>query len=260
MYKILIIEDEAPARKKLKRFISKVCNPYEIVAELETAEETKMFFNHADKPKVDLIFSDIELRDGNVFEIYNQITLNCPIIFATAYNEFLINAFETNGIEYLLKPYSLERFSNAWNKYIRLKESTPEDYNQLINTINSLIANKQEVSEEYKEQFAIKSSKEIYFLKVENIVYFQAENGVVFAFDKNNKRHIMPQATLKEIEAFLDPKKFFRINRSESVQRKYIDKIKRYNKNTLSIYLNSERITLKSSQSRTSDFNLWLDI
>jgi len=260
MYRILIIEDEAPARKKIKRFISKICNPYDIVAELETVEETKAFFNQADKPNVDLIFSDIELRDGNVFEIYNQITLNCPIIFATAYNEFLINAFETNGIEYLLKPYSLERFSNAWDKYIRLKESNPESYNELVNSISRLLASKQMTSEEYKEQFAIKSAKEIYFLKLENIVYFQAENGVVFAFDKKNKRHIMPQATLKEIEEFLDPKKFFRINRSESVQRKYIDKIKRYNKNTLTIYLNSERIVLKSSQSKTSDFNLWLGV
>ncbi len=258
MYKILIIEDEAPARKKLKRFISKVCNDYKIVAELETVDDTKLFLMQA--PEIDLIFSDIELRDGNVFEVYNEVSLNCPIIFATAYNEFLMNAFEVNGIEYLLKPYAIERFSNAWNKYIRLKENTPVNYNQLMGTINHLLKNNQIVSDTYKDQFAIKSTKEIYFLKVENIVYFKSDNGIIFAFDHMNKRHIMPQSTLKEIEAFLDPKKFFRINRSESIQRKYINKIKRYNKNTVSIYVNAEREILRTSQNKTSDFNVWLDL
>lgn len=258
MYKILIIEDEAPARKKLKRFISQVCNTYEIIAELETVDDTKAFLKQ--RSDIDLIFSDIELRDGNVFEVYSQISLNCPIIFATAYNAFLMNAFETNGIEYLLKPYSIERFSSAWNKFTRLKENTPKNYNQLITTISGLLNNNQLASGNYKEQFAIKSIKETYFLKVKNIVYFQADNGIVLAFDQLNKRHLMPQTTLKEIETFLDPKQFFRINRSESIHRKYIDKIKRYNKNTVSIYLNSENKTLRTSQNKTSDFNFWLDI
>src|SRR5690554_5037239 len=92
MHKILIIEDELPARKKLKRYIAEVVSAYEIVAELETIEEALAFLSKA--PELDLIFSDIELRDGNAFEIYNVITPECPIIFATAYNEFLVNAFE----------------------------------------------------------------------------------------------------------------------------------------------------------------------
>lgn len=124
MYKILIIDDEAPARKKLKRYLSEVCTDFEIVAELETIDDTTSFLNKTSD--IDLIFSDIELRDGNVFDVYNQVSINCPIIFATAYHEFLINAFETNGIEYLLKPYSLERFSKAWHKFIRLNKNTTE--------------------------------------------------------------------------------------------------------------------------------------
>ncbi|WP_417213554.1 LytR/AlgR family response regulator transcription factor [Bizionia sp.] len=258
MYKILIIEDEAPARKKLKRFIAEVCGAYTIVAELETVEDTKTFLKQA--LEIDIIFSDIQLRDGNIFEVYNTITLNCPIIFATAYNAFLINAFEANGIEYLLKPYSLERFSKAWNKFIRLHKTNPVNNNQLMETIHQLLKNNQSVSKSYKNQFAIKMASETYFLKTESIVYFQADNGIICAFDTMNKCHVMPQATLKEIEVFLDPQKFFRINRSESVQRQYINKIKRYNKNTLSIHLNAGQKTLKTSQSKTSDFNNWLDL
>ncbi|NQX82482.1 MAG: response regulator transcription factor [Flavobacteriaceae bacterium] len=258
MYRILIIEDESPAIKKLKRYIEKICDSYEIIAELKTVVDAKSFL--AETHDIDLIFSDIELRDGNVFEVYKDVSLNCPIIFATAYNEFLMNAFEANGIEYLLKPYSFERFTNAWDKFIRLKDNQPANYNDLIGTINNLIKGSQDSTIEYKDQFAIKSHKGVYFLKIEDIVCFQADNGIIFAFDKMNKRHIMPQTVFKEIEGFLDPKKFFRINRSESVQRKFIDKLERYNKNTVSVYLNSGSKTLKTSQNTTGDFNSWLGV
>lgn len=255
MHKILIIEDEAPARKKLKRYLDQTGHSYKIVAEIETVSDAKLLLSKTQD--FDIIFSDIELRDGNVFELYKEVSINCPIIFATAYNEFLMNAFEANGIEYLLKPYSFERFSNAWDKFIRLKANSNQNYNELIGTISHLL---KENNITYKEQFAIKSNKETYFLKVENIVYFQADGGIIFAFDHINKRHLMPHATLKEIEAFLDPNKFFRINRSENVQRKFIDKLERYNKNTLTVYLNSERKTVRTSQNKTSDFKAWLGI
>ncbi|WP_417236552.1 LytR/AlgR family response regulator transcription factor [Bizionia paragorgiae] len=258
MYKILLIEDEAPARKKLKRYLAQVCPNCSILAELETVEDAILFLEqHKD---VDLVFSDIELRDGNVFEVYDKVTLHCPIIFATAYNAFLMDAFDANGIAYLLKPYSLEQFTKAWNKFLRLRETTAVDYNQLMGTINQLLENKTSTTKPYKDQFAIKSSQEIYFLKVDAIVYFKAENGVVFAFDNKNKRHLMPQTALKEIETLIDPNLFFRINRSECVQRTYINKVKRYDKNTVALYLNGDSVTLKTSQNRTSDFNLWLDI
>lgn len=256
MYKILIVEDEAPARKKLKRFIHQACNSYEVIAELETVDDTKSFL--IQEQDIDLVFSDIELRDGNVFEVYNEVSLNCPIIFTTAYNEFLMNAFEANGIDYLLKPYSFERFSNAWNKFIRLKGSLSVNYNELVGTINQLLKANQVGSPEFKDQFAIKSQKKIYFLKVEDIVCFQADKGIIFAYDRMNKKHVMPQTTLIEIETFLDPKMFFRINRSESIQRKFIDKLERYSKNIVSVYLNSEGKILKTSQNKTGDFNSWV--
>ncbi|WP_228547255.1 LytR/AlgR family response regulator transcription factor [Nonlabens antarcticus] len=258
MYKILIIEDEIPARKKLKRYLAQVCSSYEVIAELETVEDARLLLSK--KHDVDLIFSDIELRDGNVFEIYNDIVINCPIIFATAYNEFLMNAFEANGIEYLLKPYSYERFSNAWDKFLRLKGGLPKNYIELIGSLNNLIEVSQESSVDYKNQFAIKSNTGIYFLKVVDIVCFQADNGVIFAIDQWNNRHVMPQTVFVEIEQFLDPKEFFRINRSENVHRKFIDKLERYNKNTVLVFLNSKSKILKVSQTKTRDFNSWVGV
>lgn len=116
------------------------------------------------------------------------------------------------------------------------------------------------IPKKHKDRFAIRTASEIYFLKTDDIVYFQANAGVIFAFDKFNKKHMMPQTTLKEIETVLNPENFFRINRSESIQKKYVDKIKRYDKNTLTVYLNQSHTLLKTSQNKTSEFNMWLDV
>lgn len=130
MIKIAIIEDETPARRKLRRLLEEQAPPLQIVAEIDRVETAIPFLqtNH-----VDLVFSDIELLDGNAFDIYNQVQVLCPIIFTTAYNQFWMNAFETNGIAYLLKPYSKERFQQAWDKFIRLKHAGQHHDNQLHN-------------------------------------------------------------------------------------------------------------------------------
>ncbi|MGB3464894.1 MAG: response regulator, partial [Cyclobacteriaceae bacterium] len=160
IYKILIIEDEAPARKKLKAFIDQICPSYEIVDEIESVEQAIGFLSG--KEKIDLIFSDIELRDGNAFEIFNTISIHCPIIFTTAYNQFLIHAFETNGIGYLLKPYSFEKFAKAWSKFLRLTSTEVEHLNVLFSKMSDLMEIKSLAKVDFKEQFVIKSGTGIY--------------------------------------------------------------------------------------------------
>ncbi len=257
MHKIVIIEDEKAARKKLVRYLDQLLNnEYELVAELETVENVKKFFS--EKRVVDIIFSDIELRDGNVFEVYTNLSITSPIIFITAYNEFLMHAFETNGIEYLLKPYSYDRFIKAWNKYVGLKNANTH-HASLIAQLGKFIQN-QPKHQEYIDQLAIKSPKGIYFLRVEDMVYIAADQGVLSAMDKNNRKHILTQQTLKEIEDLLDPSQFFRINRSEFVNRKYIERLERYDKNSYAIYLHKESVVMKTSQSITPSFTKWLGI
>ncbi len=258
MYNIVIIEDEVPARKKLKRFIEQACGEYQILAELDTITAVASFFEK--EQDIDVVFSDIELRDGNVFEIYTKLSLNCPIIFTTAYNAFFMDAFDANGIAYLLKPYSFDKFSSAWHKYLRLQETKSLDYNALLTKLGSLVNSEEKKQEIYKEQFVIRAQKAIYFLKTIDIVFFQADNGVVFAFDKENKKHMMSQVTLKEIEADLDPHFFFRINRSEVLHKNYIEKLERYSKNSIAIYINDNQRKLITSQSKTSDFNTWIGV
>jgi DNA-binding LytR/AlgR family response regulator len=256
MFRILIIEDEAPARRKLNRFLERNGTPYQIVAELETIAEASRFL--ANPGKLDLIFSDIELLDGNVFSLYDTLNIQTPVIFTTAYNAFLMDAFEANGIEYLLKPFSFERFQKAWDKFLRLGKQDTPNYELLLGSMQQLI-NQQTPTAAYKTRFAIKKQQETYFLSVPDIVYFQADEGIVYAFDQYQKKHIMPFSTLKEIEEHLDPKDFFRINRSQTLQKSYIEKLERYSKNAMAIHLQQSKIVLKTSQNKTADFNQWIE-
>lgn len=253
MIKVLIIEDEIPARKKLKRFLGELETTIEIVAEFDTVETAIDFLK---KSTVDLIFSDIELLDGNAFEIYNQVSVNCPIIFTTAYDQFWMHAFESNGIEYLLKPFSKERFQRAWNKFLLLKKSTSTDYDILSN-LKDIIENRL-TEKQYKKRFAVSTQQEVYFIAIEDITFFEASEGVVFAFTTTGKKHLIKETTLKEIESQLHPSDFFRINRSELISNKHLEKIERYTKNTVAVKMKGHEDYLKTSQSNTASFREWI--
>lgn len=256
MIKVVLIEDEAPARKKLKNYLEKTEELLVITKEIETVTEAIAFFQTS--PEVDLIFSDIELRDGNVFEVYNQIKITAPIIFITAYDEFWMNAFETNGIEYLLKPYSFARFKKALDKYDSLKNNLTVNNEDVFKKIDAYYQSKLDVQPVYKEYIPVKSNTGIYFLKVKDIVFIQADYGVVFAYDSINKKHVLNQTSLKEIQEIVNPANFFKINRSELVNRHYIEKIQRYSKNTVAIHAKSH--ILKTSQKNTASFNVWMGL
>ncbi|OBX19704.1 LytTR family two component transcriptional regulator [Gelidibacter algens] len=254
MIKIAIIEDEIPARNKLKRFLIEQEEKTEVVVEIDTIRMAVEFLKNT---KVDLIISDIELLDGNAFEIYSNVSVSCPIIFTTAYNQFWMNAFETNGIEYLLKPFSKERFQKAWNKFLLLSKSEGTN-NDLLSQIN-FIVERNLTNPSYKERFTISNHQEIYFLDMDSIIFFEADEGVIFAYDNLGKKHLLNETTLKEIEVVLNPKEFFRINRSELVNKKYIQKIERYSKNALILKIVGCKNYLKTSQSNTVSFREWIE-
>ncbi len=255
MIKVLIIEDEIPARKKLKRFIEALNESISIIGEIGTIEEAIAFLEA--KPTLDLILSDIELQDGNAFEIYTKVNVTCPIIFTTAYNQFLMDAFETNGIEYLLKPFAFERFKKAWDKFLILRKTdTPES--DIITKLNQII-NQPKEAKTTKKRFTINTNKEIYFIETEAILFFTAEEGVVFAIDTHCKKHLLSQNTLKEIEDTLDESKFFRINRSDLVNKNHIVKIEKYSKNNLAVKLSGYEKHLVTSQSNTKAFRDWIE-
>lgn len=254
MIKVLIIEDEIPARKKLKRFLQEVKESVVIIAELDTVASSIEFLKGTE---VDLIISDIELLDGNAFEIYQHVTITCPIIFSTAYDQFLMKAFETNGIEYLLKPFSKERFNQAWNKFLTLRKSNTTD-DQVLLKIQHILEKKL-TTITYKKRFSINTSRGVYFLETENITLFEAHEGVIFAYDTSGKKHLLSETTLKSLEVLVDFLEFFRINRNQMVHKKYVEKIERYTKNTLAIKISHHQEYVKTSQSTTASFREWIE-
>ncbi|WP_047789071.1 LytR/AlgR family response regulator transcription factor [Tenacibaculum mesophilum] len=260
MIKALIVEDELPARKKLKKYIESYHKPITVVEEFETVEEVLQFFESTSD--IDLIFSDIELRDGNVFEAYKKLAIQIPIIFITAYNQFWMHAFETSGIEYLLKPYSFERFEKAVDKYSSLKNSMKvESDHNVLQKLDAYLANQTaQAPKSYQDFIAVKSSQYTYFLKVDEVVYFQADYGIVTAYDISNKKHVLNQSSLKALEEIINPNVFFKINRGELLNRNYIEKISRYNKNVVAINLKNSKTVLKTSQNKTAEFTKWLGL
>lgn len=254
MIKILIIEDEIPARKKLKRFIETLNTQTEVVAEIDTVEAAIEFLDHSG---VDVIFSDIELLDGNAFEIYNRVKISCPIIFTTAYDQFLMHAFESNGIAYLLKPFSKERFQIAWDKFLLFKNSTSNEVQQL-NNLTKLIQQNFE-KQAFKKRFSISTHQGTYFLDTENITFFEASESVIFAYDINGKKHLLNQSSLKAIEDQLNSEDFFRINRSTLISKQHVEKLERYSKNILAIKIKACSDYLKTSQSNTASFREWIE-
>jgi len=256
MINVVIIEDEAPALRKLKRFLDELKEPLTVTVELTNVEDAIAFFKQ--NKDVDLVFSDIELTDGNAFDIYKEVMPTCPIIFATAYNQFLMDAFESNGIAYLLKPFSFDRFEKAWQKFKLLYLSKPELNNSMIEKLSALLS-QPSIQRNYRTRFSINTASSTYFLETQQIVFFNADEGVVFAIDDQNKHHLLTQATLKQIEGEIDPKLFFRINRGQLVHKIYIEGMERYNKNTLAVKLKGNSKRLITSQSTTAAFKDWVE-
>ncbi len=252
MIHVMLIEDELPARKKLHRFLAEMSEPVKVIAESGSVQESADLLRSG--LTIDLILSDIELLDGNAFGIFEQVKVSCPVIFTTAYDRYWMNAFETNGIEYLLKPFSSERFCKAWDKFLLLRGNDTAVLKNIEQLIRGTTGRRNT-----KKRFSAHSHPGMYFVETEDILYFLAEEGVVFAIDNKGNRHLLTCATLKEVEEGTDPADFFRISRGEVVHRKYIERIERYSKNALSVKLKGHAEYLVASQGNTAGFRAWLE-
>lgn len=251
---VVVIEDEKPARKKLRQLMEQYPTPMQVVAELDTVERATNYLQTAPPP--DLIFSDIELLDGNVFEVYKTVTPPCPIIFTTAYREFLLDAFGHSGIGYLLKPFDYEQFAQAVQQYETLRRNFQEKQHALMHRLEAWMGQSQSVR--YPTRFPVKRSDGIYFLEAATIVFVKADGPVLKALDEAGKTHLLTEESLTDLQARLDPARFFRINRSEIVQKKFVKKIDYYTKNAFAVYFSHFADCLITSQSQTADFRKWL--
>ena len=208
---ILIIEDERLAADKLMKTIRDINTSFHIAGVADgISASVNWLSNH---PSPDLIFMDIELSDGQSFEIFNRIEVNSPVIFTTSYDEYAIKAFRVNSIDYLLKPVKKEALEGSFKKLAEMKllyAGNPlpvPDFKMLIKELQE-----QSKPREYRSRFLVKHGQRLISVETDEIAFFYTEEKVVFFKTKNNMKYII-EYTIDELEEFIDPSKFFRINR-----------------------------------------------
>ncbi len=254
--KILLLEDEKLAAQKLLQLLYAYFEHELEIKWVQSVQQGLKYLNENGNP--DLIISDIELLDGKAFRLYEQYEVTCPIIFATAYDQYLLEAFKTNGIAYLLKPYSDEDLKKALDKYLTLFRA--EDKGVALNAtmIEDLKSALMSSQKEYKKRFTIKKTSGIFLLKTETITYFTASDDLVFAMDDKNKRHVV-NYRMSDLEDILDPAVFFRINRSDIVNINFIEKMEAYFGNRLVVSIKNNKEGLKTSGPKTAAFRKWVE-
>lgn len=251
---ILLLEDEKLAANRLQQLLGNYF-PAADIAWQQSIEGAKHYF--AAHPMPDLIISDIELLDGPVFHLYNSVTVTAPIIFVTAYDNFLLDAFQTNGIGYLLKPYTDDDLHAVLDKYQQLiAKPEPTGISPLV--LEQLTAALNKKPSSFKERFTIKKGGGIVFIKTVDIKFFRADGDLVFAIDKDKKKHLL-NYRMSALEDVLDDKKFFRINRGEIINIEYVGKVEPYFGNRLALSVLQEKEVLISSGPKTVQFRKWLE-
>ena len=171
---------------------------------LDTVEDTVKYLS--DNQKIDLIFMDIHLADGISFDIFHQVEVNTPVIFTTAYDQYMVNAFQQHSIDYILKPTKKEALEQSIKKYNRWY-NTPD-----ITQYNALFQWNSAIKKYYKERFLVQAGKKLLPISVNEIAYFYADAKLVMVTLKNGRSYIVNH-TLAELEKLVNPTQFYRINR-----------------------------------------------
>lgn len=210
------------------------------------------WFKENDAP--DLMISDIQLSDGISFEIFKQVNIKCPVIFTTAYDQYAIEAFKVNSIDYLLKPVKKEELEKAVTKF---KSLTPATAFPSID-INKLLQSLQPAGIEYKKRFVVRYGEHIKTINVEEVVYFYTEDKATFLCTKDARRFVV-DFNMDTLDSILDPKVFFRINRQYIISIHSIAEMFAYSKSRVLIKLNppAKNETIVSTE-RSADFKHWL--
>ncbi|WP_303312719.1 LytTR family DNA-binding domain-containing protein [Hymenobacter sp. BT730] len=247
--RLLLLEDEEPALDLLRRFALTYYPAATIVGEFQQVAEAAHFLST--HPAPDLILTDIELLDGNVFRLFQQVAVSSPIIFVTAYDQYLVQAFEQNGIGYVLKPVQYAPFAAALQKYDRLRQALQgAAWQQLAAALPS--------TPRYKQRLLSKSRQGLYLVDVAEVASIQLRHGVAHALDRTGRAYPLSE-TLAQLEACLDPHAFFRLNRGEIIALTAIERLEPYFNDALAVYLRGlPDAPLVSSSHRTPALRKWL--
>lgn len=238
----IILEDEVFARNRLARLIEEVRPELKIIGQFSSVEETAKFLMNLDK-QPDIAFLDIQVEDGNSFELFQLVNIKSKIIFTTAYDEYAVEAFRKNAIDYLLKPLRKYELADAINKAKILNDNRFEFIDQ----------------EHYKNRFLIKFGSKLKSVKTDDIAYIHSKNKLSYFYTFEGDK-IASEYKLQELESMLDPKIFFRANRQIIVNLDAIKEMSRIEASRIKINLvpsfDNEVVV---STERTKLFKSWLE-
>lgn len=253
--RVLIIEDEAPAGRRLKKLLTEVRPEIEFLDLLDSVESSvNWLLKH---PAPDLIFMDIQLADGLSFEIFNKVDVHSPVIFTTAFDEYSLRAFKVNSIDYLLKPISMDELRLSIEKYERLVGSQKAESNKT--QIDELLKSLNIKKETYKNRFLVKVGDKYYSIPTEQIAYFYTEDKAIFLLTNDKLRYPLDNS-LDELEKTLNPDIFFRLNRQYIARLESIGRLHSFFNGKLKVFLKPEaEHEVIVSRDKAGILKEWLD-
>ena len=249
--KVLIIEDEAPAFRRLQKVLEEIDSNIEILEVIDSVEDTVKWMKNHKHP--DLIFMDIQLSDGLSFEIFDEVKISKPVVFTTAFDEYMLRAFKVNSIDYLLKPIKKEELQKSLLKYNDLKNSYASEQPDL----NKLISEIRLDDKKFKTRFLVKQGDQLLSVKTDDIAFFHTHNGLIYLRTHAGRGYVVDY-TLDELAQELDPEKFYRVNRQFIISFPSIKTVHKWYKGKLKLetYLQVEdEITVSAEKS--SEFKSW---
>ena len=227
--KILIVEDEQKTAALLKELIEMHPN-YSVVGMCDSVESAVNFLQ-IHQPHLDVVFMDIQLSDGQSFEIFDKITVNLPVVFCTSYDEYTLKAFNNNGIGYILKPFNEKDIHQAILKVEGLKGSFVKHTFENLNLKELIVKEKT-----YQSSFLIRFREKIYPVPVADIAFVYFENETAYLYNFKGEKHPLFK-TMDEIESLISPDQFCRISRQMIINRKAIKEIESYFNQRLIVHL-----------------------
>ncbi len=254
--KVLIIEDEHLAARRLQAMLNEIDPKIQIIKIIDSVEEAVDWFRQFPHPE--LIFMDIMLADGQSFEIFEAVEITAPIIFTTAYDEFAIKAFKVNSIDYVLKPVEQDHLNAALKKFYNNTQSQ----DSIKQMVESLLANNyktQEIQSNYKKRFLIKTGDKFIPVSIAEVAYFNFVDKLTFLTTTTQKRYMLDH-TLDELEKLVDPHIFFRLNRQYIAAFSAIKVVHNYFNGKLKVMMAPEVAEgVVVSKERAQQFKSWLN-
>lgn len=251
--KILIVEDEPLAVAQLRKLLSQIEPEAVVVAECDTVDSTLKWFEN--NPLPDLAFFDIQLGDGLSFEIFKKTNIDVPVIFTTAFDQYAIQAFKVNSIDYLLKPIDKEELAAAMNKFSLRQANTSQSVTPAL--IQSLIDSASKTH--YKKRFLVKIGDKLRTVESSSVCYFYSYQKGTFMKTDDGRNYLL-DITLEVIEELIDPGQFFRINRKYLIALNSIVEMYPYSNSRLKLKLkNQEDDDFLVAREKVKAFKEWLE-